>query len=88
MAPRYVRIRLPHIPSGLAMNLIGLAGLIGFAVCLGGLLGNWWVSGLTGCVFAVALCWLAGPAEEKAEKQAAPAGAPAMRVVPAAAKSG
>jgi hypothetical protein len=88
MAPRYVRIRLPHIPSGLAMNLVGLAGLIGFAVCLGGLLGNWWVSGLTGCVFAVALCWLAGPAEDnKAEKQAAPAGAPAIRAVPAA-KSG
>lgn len=70
MAPRYVRIRLPEIPSGLPGNLIGLLGLIGFAVCVGALAGNWWWSGLIGSVFAVGLSWISGtPGQPETEQK-------------------
>lgn len=85
MAPRYVRIRLPEIPSGLPGNLIGLAGLILVAVAVGALAGNWWWTALVGGGFCVVLSWLSGSAEQAEQKQA-PAGAPPVRL--AAAKSG
>jgi hypothetical protein len=54
-----IRIRLPRIPAGLAANLLGLFGLIGVALAVGGLTGNWWWSVLTGAVFAVGLSYVA-----------------------------
>lgn len=60
-----VRIRLPRVPAGLFANLLGLAGLIAFAVCVGGILasigfaGAWWVAGLVGACQAVALSYIA-----------------------------
>lgn len=59
MNPIIVTVRLPRVPSGLVANLVGLLGLLGVAVALGGLLGNWWVSLLAGSVFAVGLSYIA-----------------------------
>lgn len=49
---REVRFSVPRLPSGTLGNVIGLAGLIAVAVCVGGFLsalnvpGAWWVTGL------------------------------------------
>ncbi len=53
-----ITVRIP-VPRGLGSNLLGLAGLVAFALALGGLTGNWWWSVLVGGVFAVALAYLA-----------------------------
>src|SRR5437588_143676 len=45
-----IKIRLPRIPSGAFANVIGLLGLLWFAVAVGGLTGNWWWSILVGSV--------------------------------------
>lgn len=87
MAPRYVRIRLPEIPSGLPGNLIGLAGLILVAVAVGALAGNWWWTALVGGAICVVLSWLAGAPAETSE--AKPAGAQVRSLpTPAGAKTG
>lgn len=85
MPPQYLKIRIPRIPAGLIANLLGLAGLIGFAVCIGGLAGNWWVSGAIGAVFAVGLSWMANSAP--AASVAAPAGGNIHQLAPAGARS-
>ena len=54
-----IKIRLPRIPSGAFANVIGLLGLLWFAVAVGGLTGNWWWSILVGSVQAVALAYVA-----------------------------
>lgn len=43
----------------LAWNLVGVTGLIGFAVGLGGVAGNWWVTVMVAGLFAVALSYIA-----------------------------
>lgn len=52
-----VTIRIP-VPRGLGSNLLGLFGLIAFALAVGGLAGNWWWSVLVGGVFSVGLAVL------------------------------
>lgn len=64
-----LRIRVPRVPSGAFGNLLGLAGLIAFAVAVGGLTGNWWWSALVGGVFAVALSWVASTHAEAAQAE-------------------
>jgi hypothetical protein len=72
-----LRIRVPRVPAGLFANLLGAAGLIAFAVCVGGVLANfgmpgaWWVSGIIGALEAITLSWIASThAEAEAEKSA------------------
>jgi hypothetical protein len=77
VAPIYIRVRVPRLPAGLGANLLGLAGLIGFAVTVGALAGTWWWSVGVGSVFAVGLSWLAS-SEQPAT--AAPAGADSSNV--------
>lgn len=54
-----IRIPVPRIPRGLGANLLGLAGLVAFALAIGGLTGNWWWSVLVGGVLAVGLAYIA-----------------------------
>jgi hypothetical protein len=54
-----IRIAVPRIPTGLIANLLGLLGLVAFALAVGGLTGNWWWSALVGGVFAVGLSYVA-----------------------------
>lgn len=92
-----VRFRVPRVPAGLFGNLIGLLGLIAFAVCVGGLLasfgmpGAWWVSGIVGAIEAGFLSWIASThAEAEAEKAIEWAKEPTRKlstVKPAVAKS-
>lgn len=66
---RSVSISVPRLPEGTIPNLLGLAALIGIAVCVGGFLaanevtGAWWVTGALGGIFALALAWLNSPRE-------------------------
>lgn len=53
-----IKIRVPAL-SGLVPNLLGLLGLLGFALAVGGLTGNWWWSLLCGSVFTVGLAYVA-----------------------------
>lgn len=48
-------IRIPALSSQMLSNLLGLAGLLGAAVALGGLFGNWWVTMLAVSVMMVGL---------------------------------
>jgi len=66
MAPRYIRLRVPRMPAGLAANLLGLAGLVALAVAVGALAGSWWWSVGLGGVFAVGLSWMASTDEPSA----------------------
>jgi hypothetical protein len=56
-----VRFHVPKLPAGLFGNLLGLLGLLGFAVCVGGFLtslnvpGAWWITGLIVAIEAVYL---------------------------------
>lgn len=51
-------IRIPVLSSQLLSNLLGVIGLVGFAVALGGLLGNWWATMLTGSAMLVGLAYV------------------------------
>ncbi|BCJ45326.1 hypothetical protein GCM10010168_85950 [Actinoplanes ianthinogenes] len=67
-----IRIAVPRLPHGLVANLIGLFGLIGVALAVGGLAGNWWWSVLVGSVFAVGLSWIASTHAAAAVQPAKP----------------
>lgn len=82
MPARYVRFRVPRIPPGLGANLLGLAGLIGFAVTVGALAGNWWWSAGVGSVIAVGLSWIAS-ADEPATAAAEPSNVHPILAAPA-----
>lgn len=77
-----LHIRVPRVPSGMFSNVLGVAGLVAFALAIGGLTGNWWWSALVGGVFAVGLSYIA----QTHAATEAPAERPALRTV-AAAKS-
>lgn len=72
-----LRIRVPRVPTGALSNLVGLAGLIAFAVAVGGLTGVWWWSLLILGVEAVALSALAQAHEAAAATPAATSAAAA-----------
>lgn len=78
MAPRYIQLRVPRMPAGLAANLLGLAGLVAVAVAVGALAGSWWWSVGLGGLFAVGLSWMASADEPAADSsnvhQLGPAG--------------
>jgi hypothetical protein len=65
-----VTIRIP-VPRGLGSNLLGLAGLLAFALAVGGLSGNWWWSVLIGGVFSFGLAVLIQMAPAQAHASAA-----------------
>lgn len=67
MAPRYIRLRVPRMPAGLAANLLGLAGLVALSLAVGALAGSWWWSVGLGGVFAVGLSWMASTDEPAAD---------------------
>jgi hypothetical protein len=54
-----IRFRVPKLPSGLAMNLVGLFGLIAMVLAVGGLTHNWWWSLLAGGAVAFGLAYVA-----------------------------
>jgi hypothetical protein len=69
-----IRIAVPRLPSGLAANLAGLAGLIAMVLAVGGLTGNWWWSLLAGGTVAFGLAFVAqlqAQAESAAEVEPA-----------------
>lgn len=74
-----IRIAVPRLPHGLAMNLLGLAGLVAMVLAVGGLTGNWWWSVLAGGFVAFGLAFLAQQQEAVAAKAAEPA-KPALAV--------
>jgi len=67
-----IRIAVPRVPPGLLANLLGLFGLVGVALAVGGLAGNWWWSVLVGGVFAVGLSYVAQTQAAAATVQDAP----------------
>lgn len=67
-----IRIAVPRVPTGLAANLLGLLGLVAFALAVGGLTGNWWWSLLVGGVFAVGLSYVAQSQAAAAPAEDAP----------------
>lgn len=69
-----LRIRIPV--GELLPNLLGLLGLLGVAVCLGGLT-SWWVAGLVGSLELVGLAYVA---HAHAAQTAAAGGEPARPV--------
>lgn len=76
MAAKTLQVKIPSLPSGLAANLLGVLGLIGFAVAVGGLTHNWWWSLALASVEAVLLSVVAtmNAEDEPAEdEQAHPA---------------
>jgi hypothetical protein len=75
-----IRIAVPRVPAGLVANLLGLLGLVAFALAVGGLTHQWWWSVLVGGVFAVGLAWVA---QTQAAAQAADAPAAPIRAVDA-----
>jgi hypothetical protein len=55
-----IRLRIPVTLRGeLLANLLGLLGLLGVAVALGAMLGNWWVTVLAVSIELVALAYVA-----------------------------
>jgi apolipoprotein N-acyltransferase len=88
-----LRIRVPRVPAGLFGNLLGVAGLIAFAVAVGGLLaslnvpGAWWVSLIVGALEAVVLSWIASTHAEAESEWAKQPTAQLAVVKPKAAKS-
>ncbi len=88
-----VRIPVPRIPAGLFGNLLGLAAFAAFAVCVGGLLasfgmsGAWWVSGIVGAIEAGVLSWIASTHAEAEAQWAKESTRPLEIVKPKAAKS-
>lgn len=76
------RVRLPAPSSMAAANLLGLLGLLGVAVCLGGLT-SWWVAGLVASAEAVGLAYVASLHAAQRSPAAEPAPAPARPVPPA-----
>lgn len=89
-----VRFHVPKLPAGLFGNLLGLLGLVGFAVCVGGFLsaldvpGAWWITGLVVTIEAVYLSAVAlTHAQAEAEKWAKEPTQSLTVVKPARAKS-
>jgi hypothetical protein len=72
-----IRIAVPRVPAGLIANLLGLLGLVAFALAVGGLTHQWWWSVLVGGVFAVGLSYVAQT--QAASAEAVPA-APVLAV--------
>jgi hypothetical protein len=48
-----INIDVPTPGSTTVSNVLGLAGVVGLAVCVGGLVGNWWWTGLTASLLLV-----------------------------------
>lgn len=78
-----IRIPVPRPPRGLGANLLGLFGLVAFALAIGGLTGNWWWSVLVGGVFAVGLSYVAQTHAVAAEGDATVPAAVSARSQPA-----
>lgn len=51
-------IRIPALSSQMQSNLLGLAGLLGVAIALGGVSGNWWVTMLAASAMMVGLSYV------------------------------
>lgn len=77
-----LHIRVPRVPSGAFSNLLGVAGLVAFALAIGGLTGNWWWSVLLGGVFAVGLSYIAQTHASAAEAESTVPVAAAARTQP------
>lgn len=53
MAKLRINIDVPAPGGTTAANVLGLAGFVGLAVCVGALVGNWWWTGLTASLLLV-----------------------------------
>jgi hypothetical protein len=67
-----VQLRIPAPSSAVLGDGLGVAGLVAIVVCVGGMVGNWWISGVLAGVAAMFLSWAAA-------KNRAAAAAPAQR---------
>lgn len=83
-----------------AANLLGVTGMLGTAVSVGALAGNWWWSVLLASLFAIVVCVVAGlnaaldvdhvdyqVVEHQIEQDAGPVVTPAAAPVPATARA-
>jgi hypothetical protein len=75
-----IRIAVPRLPQGLAMNLFGLAGLIAIVLAIGGLTGNWWWSVLAGGIVAFGMTLVAHTQAAAAAAAETEPGKPALAV--------
>lgn len=63
-----ITVRVPKPSSELLANLLGVVGLLGVAVAVGGLTGNWWWTLGVASAFAVFLSVVATTKAETAEE--------------------
>ena len=88
-----IRFRVPRVPTGLFGNLLGVLGLVAFAVCVGGFLsslnvpGAWWITGIIVAIEAIVLSWIASTHAEAEAQWAKEPTRPLEVVKPKAAKS-
>lgn len=55
-----VTVPVPRLPGGdAAGDALGVLGLVAIVVCVGGMVGNWWISGVLAGIAAVFLSWVA-----------------------------
>lgn len=73
-----VQFRVPAVSSERLGDALGVAGLVAIVVCVGGLVGNWWVSGVLAGAAMVFVSW----ASAKSRAAAAPAQQPVVAVPP------
>lgn len=62
-----ITVRVPRPSSELLANLLGVVGLLGVAVAVGGLTGNWWWTLGVASAFAVFLSAVAATKADAAE---------------------
>jgi hypothetical protein len=68
-----IQLDVPTPGSTAVSNVLGLVGVVVLPVSLGGLVGNWWVTGLVASVLLLAIAAVANYNGTGAEDDSAPA---------------